>query len=166
MTKRSASIANCWRFKMGEVGAYWKDAKEDSKHAERRRRLKGDIRGDPDHCDTCSAWHGIGMRGQDCAQCMEKRLYPERLEARKNSRNQTHPPQPSESDEGLLNRLGLEFKMEDDGSKYSIKVLSDYGPKVVDYWTDTSRWRVRGSKAEGFGLHKMVRYFRLESRQP
>lgn len=67
-------------------------------------------------------------------------------------------------DKTVLVELGLEHHVEGDGAggeKFVIKVNSDYGPKIVDWWVSTGLWKVRNSKAEGYGLRRMVSYFRL-----
>ncbi len=162
---------------MGEIGNYWNEAREDSKHAERRRRCKGDLRGDPDHCDDCGGFHGIGMLGQICSACTKKGQDGEDddsiaadfrfLKEKRREQKRWHQENTAPSDKALLKEYGLPFSVESDGSggeRYLIEIRSDYGPKIIEWWVSTGLWKVRGSNAKGYGLYKMVRYFKLQEK--
>lgn len=59
------------------------------------------------------------------------------------------------------------LKIESDGDaaeKYVLDIQTDRGNRVVEWWTATSKWRIRGGRAQGVGIYRMARYFNLVPR--
>lgn len=55
-------------------------------------------------------------------------------------------------------------RIDDDGSggeKWVLRIETNRGQRIVDWWLSTGRWKVRQGRGEGVGLYNMGRYFKL-----
>lgn len=87
----------------------------------------------------------------------------------KRERKEWHQKNTVPKEKELIARLkGVTvLKIENDGAggeKYVLNVNTEWGDRLVEWWTATGKWKVRKGKGEGVGVTKMVRYFRLKEK--
>lgn len=47
------------------------------------------------------------------------------------------------------------------GDKYTIAVMGNRGMREANFWSSTGKWKVKGGRAEGYGIYHLARYFNL-----
>lgn len=138
---------------MGDIGDYWREAKEDSRQAERRRQRR-----DMKKADVIRRSGSPKPKTDDSYTMGE--FYNDVKEA-KRERKEGYQKNQMQGDLKWLRSFGFAIEEHNGGGHLTITVKTERGERLVDFWPQTGLWKVRDGRAEGRFVRNFVKYFRL-----
>jgi len=81
--------------------------------------------------------------------------------AAKKERKESYQKSQMPGDIAWLKSFGFPIEEHNGGGHFVVKVKTERGERVVDFWPPTGLWKLREGRAEGRFVRNLVRYFRL-----
>ncbi len=85
------------------------------------------------------------------------------MRAHRRERKARYQAEELQGDLRLLDEFKVRKDIRNHGEHYILTITTDRGARVIDYWPSTGKWKVRGSRAAGYRVPNLLRYFKLGS---